>query len=399
MWDPTRIVGIDPPLKPESEPRLPECGAWPVYGDSSPSKTHSIPPSCPLNEAESQAPALNNRTTATRNIGPFADTEFVFESRAILIGPNQAPISRQRKPRDGSALECGFPGCHSRATFERKYELQRHMKKHERQVTYPCPAIDCDRIGLRSFYRMDKPVHHLRTGHGNNDSYRCPLEECSVGPMPIEGIALHTRDHRYTSNRMLRVFQRIPRDKRQCMLKGCSKQLSIWNMQSHLTSRTINHRMKETSVIQRMGYDAETGKIICPLCKALLCNHDRFITHLEYDHFIADPAHFSKFKESTNDMPLPGPRYSWKSWMPHSYLTVLGSNWTMVGSNWTGLQGRTCPTYRQPASSGDRPGHVDHHLQLRADLDVRPYRWDILRLWPEFDSHPVFNDIKLSVHV
>ena len=294
-------------------------------------------------------------------------------------------LSSSRKPRDSNALKCDFPGCHSRATFKRKYELQRHMKKHERKETYPCPAIDCDRKGSRSFYRVDKLAHHLRTGHGDNDSYVCPLSGCLTHPMSLDEIKLHARSHRWYYNSVVETLRSIPARQRQCMLKNCLKKLDIMEMQSHLLDHTMDERLKEAAVIQQMGYDAETVKVNCPLCNILLGNHGGFAAHLQSVHLTTDSAHLAKFRESVANIIS---EYGYQR-------DVIWYPW-MVEYGCDTVKSMVCPTCGQPAST--QVDRIDHHLQLLPDQNgVRPYRWDILRLCPRFGAHPVFDDVKAVV--
>ena len=245
---------------------------------------------------------------------------------------------------------------------------------------YPCPTIYCDRKGLRSFYRADKLVHHLRTGHGDDDSYLCPLAGCLTHPMSFDEIKLHARSHQRQCNSVVETLQNIPSSQSQCMLKNCLKRLRILGMQSHLLDHTINQRLEEAAVIQQMGYDAETVKVICPLCKLLLHNHGDFAAHLQSVHLTTDSAHLAKFQEYVARFTFMDVMwYPWKVW--HDYDTVK----SMV-----------CPTCGQPAST--QVDMIDHHLQLLPDQNgVRPYRWDILRLCPDFGAHPVFDDVKAVV--
>ena len=303
-------------------------------------------------------------------------------------------LNSNRKPRDSNALKCDFPGCHSRATFKRKYELQRHMKKHERKETFPCPAIDCDRKESRSFYRADKLVHHLGTGHGDNDSYLCPLVGCLTHPMSFDEIKLHARSHGWESNSIVETLQRIPARQRQCMLKNCLKKLDIFEMQSHLLDHTMNERLEEAAVIQQMGYDAETVKVICPWCKLLLRDHGEFTTHLQSVHFTTDSAHLAEFRESVaniiSNYYLDDP--IWTAQVCH------WETWSVETRHWDTVKSMLCLTCGQPASARGQLDEIDHHLQLLAKPDeIRPYRWDILRLCPRFGTHPVFDDVKAVV--
>lgn len=371
-------------ITPGSESGPSECGTkLPPLGNHLLSTTHSLPNLCSSNGNISQVLTTNDETTIIRNINSSANTNFVFESRGVPIQPNQTPISSQRKPRDSNALKCDFPGCHSRATFKRKYELQRHMKKHERKETYPCPAIDCDRKGSRSFYRADKLVHHLVTGHGDNDSYLCPLARCSTNPVSFDEIKLHARNHHWRCNSVIKILQRIPDSQRRCMLKNCLKRLDIMEMQSHLLDHTMNERLEETAVIQQMGYDAETVKVICPLCKLLLRNYRGFTAHLQSDHLTTDSTHLAQFRESVANVVSPD--------------GLIWETWGVQYPHWDTMKPMLCPTCGQLASTRRLAGMVDHHLQLLDQNEVRPYRWDILRLCPDFGTHPVFDDARPSI--
>lgn len=380
-------VGTSSIITPGSESGPPECGTKLPLENYLLSPTHSLPNLCSSNGNISQVLTTNDETTTIRNINSSANTDFVFESRGVPIQPNKTPISSQRKPRDSSALKCDFPGCHSRATFKRKYELQRHMKKHERKETYPCPAIDCDRKGSRSFYRADKFAHHFGTRHGDNDTYLCPLAKCLTNQMSLDEIKLHARSHESRCNSVVEIVQRIPATQRQCMLKNCLKRVDILGMQSHLLGHTVNERKGEAAVIQQMGYDAETVKVICPLCKLLLHNHGEFAAHLQSAHLTTDSVHLAEFRESVaNIIILPFPEYP------------IWNSWSAQPPYWQTMQSMVCPTCGQPASTQRPAVWIDHHVQLLLDQnEVRPYRRDILRLCPGFSTHPVFNDIRAVV--
>lgn len=381
MSNTTYGVRTSSTITPGSESGPLECGTKLLpLGNYLLSTTHSLPNLCSSNGNISQVLTINDETTTIRNINSSANTDFVFESRGVPVRPNQTPISGQRKPRDSNALNCDFPGCHSRATFKRKYELQRHMKKHERKEMYPCPAIDCDRKGSRSFYRADKLVHHLGTGHGENDSYLCPLAGCLTHPMSFDEIKLHAQSHRWNCNSIVETLRRIPTGQRQCMLKNCLKRLDISKMQSHLLDHTMNERLKEAAVIQQMGYDVETVKVICPLCKLLLRNHREFIAHLQSVHLTTDSTHLARLQESVANITFPN--------------DLIWETWGVQHHHWYRVKSMLCPTCGQPVSARGQLGKIDHHLQLLTKPDeIRPYRWDILRLCAGFAAHPVFDDV------
>ncbi|KAK0664246.1 Wilms tumor protein-like protein B [Lasiodiplodia hormozganensis] len=71
-------------------------------------------------------------------------------------------IQRQQMPKP---FQCSYPGCNSKG-FSRKYELQRHTKKHSRSQLFLCPVVGCHFHQLaNAFYRHDKLGCHMRSCH------------------------------------------------------------------------------------------------------------------------------------------------------------------------------------------------------------------------------------------
>lgn len=70
------------------------------------------------------------------------------------------PPGRQR----ARILKCGIAGCTSTRLFDRKYELERHMKTHE-EGDFACLVAGCERVA-RTFTRFDKLREHMRKVHG-----------------------------------------------------------------------------------------------------------------------------------------------------------------------------------------------------------------------------------------
>jgi len=157
-------------------------------------------------------------------------------------------------------------------------------------------------------------------------------------------------------------------------------------MQSHLRDHTMNERLEEAAVIQQMGYDTETVKVICPLCKLLLCNHKEFTAHLQSVHLTTDSTHLAQFRESVAS-----------SIRMSKSEDIIWYSWIVKGSRMETVKSMVCPACGQPASTRCPVDRIDHHLQLLDQNEFRPYRWDILRLCPDFGSHPVFDDVKAVV--
>ncbi|KAK5746575.1 hypothetical protein LTR17_000591 [Elasticomyces elasticus] len=62
------------------------------------------------------------------------------------------------------SLKCGVAGCTLTTLFDRKFELERHMRTHD-AGKFPCRVHGCDR-NAKPFTRPDKLGEHLKKVHG-----------------------------------------------------------------------------------------------------------------------------------------------------------------------------------------------------------------------------------------
>ncbi|KAK4963327.1 hypothetical protein LTR10_000955 [Elasticomyces elasticus] len=70
------------------------------------------------------------------------------------------PTGRQTSKK----LKCGIAGCTLTTLFDRKFELERHMRTHF-VGDFPCSVHGCER-NLKPFTRPDKLGEHLKKVHG-----------------------------------------------------------------------------------------------------------------------------------------------------------------------------------------------------------------------------------------
>src|SRR5437762_355385 len=97
---------------------------------------------------------------------PALTTDEVVEPEAVFSGQlasvntanNQQVLSPSRDQDKSStaisapkSLRCTLPGCPTKP-FNRRFELERHMRKHNPHATYECMAIGCNRVGNKGFY-------------------------------------------------------------------------------------------------------------------------------------------------------------------------------------------------------------------------------------------------------
>ncbi|KAF2873843.1 hypothetical protein BDV95DRAFT_567861, partial [Massariosphaeria phaeospora] len=100
-----------------------------------------------------------------------------------------------------------------------------------------------------------------------------------------------------------------------------------------------------------------------------------FVDHLEGKHLMTDLEQFRSFRNS-----------------------VCGQHWR-AGHHWNITWDHRHPLsdqYHCSVCSGLVAN--DHHIHMLRDYEpLRPHRQAILRLWPQFGAHPLFDDIMPTV--
>lgn len=191
-------------------------------------------------------------------------------------------------------MKCTFLGCSSKGTFARRHNLNRHMKKHERKQVFPCPAVNCKFRGEKAFYRIDKLVAHIETGHHDEDVFSCPIAGCSPasGPMNLRLFNLHIFNHNCESfgslkgpSAQFRSLSHCFAERRQefsCPIKNCSKSPSLGSFRDHILRHSEGERADFQSTVARYGFDSITGNHICPLdeCKMQFPDPETLHYHL-----------------------------------------------------------------------------------------------------------------------
>ena len=294
---------------------------------------------------------------------------------------------------DEEGLKCKWPGCRSSRTFKRKYEYNRHMKKHTRTISLPCPVVYCPRQGSRAFYRWDKLFDHLRTGHTEDEPCKCLVDGCTTTQMPLNLLRLHARHHDIDINKhpnlatsydflkVLRSFSMA----RKCDLKKCKRWIGADGtgyLQQHLRQHSLEDRRSQSDVIKNMGYDPTTAEIICPLCQKHFADSAQFIPHLETTHLATNSYHWLTFKRHVLADSPTTTRYIWRGW-----------------ENKDGSSEDCYCTFCNNYASSQSSSWIDHHLGLLVmSDDIKAVRARILRLLPEFADHPIFETDMPTVH-
>ncbi|KAF2252167.1 hypothetical protein BU26DRAFT_516855, partial [Trematosphaeria pertusa] len=315
------------------------------------------------------------------NLDPNAD--FRFQSGAVILDDSSKQVKKSKPARTETGLKCEHPGCKYRGSFNRKYDLQRHMAKHTTTAKFQCPLQQCQ----YSSYRTDKFLLHFRRAHTDEDEGICPLPGCGTGPLPWPLLKLHTRRHheidRGSSNVALEAIWKVPDDVCSCPIESCRGILiKVFYMQEHLRAHPYNERIENRHAILVAGYDATSTNIVCPVCRELLDGTSAFSHHLEESHIATDGTHFRMFCESLQRVGR------WSLW------SVITSAW--VPKPFTVVRSVSCSFCSEDFPEWAR---VDHHIKLLRDYEpLRPHRLAILKLLPYFGAHPIFDDIRSTVY-
>jgi hypothetical protein len=274
-------------------------------------------------------------------------------------GRNIAPRAHKR------SFICDSQGCKSK-TFSSRTDLYRHQRAHETKIWYSCAAEDCLRKGKKGFYREDKLMDHMIAAHDNDTLFACPDNHWSRHWLRRKcGGLLFTRDimaihalNGYQHSLLARL-----NEYRDCPLPKCPyriylgrKGASLDPLQAHLINKhDAKGRQNLPGRIRERGYDAATGEIICPVCprEARLADHSSF-----YHHFFA--AHFDR---------------------PATGIYAFGVDVSVD------IPPYTKPLYHEPIRSALKS------CTFVPD-EVRQSRRTILSLWPNFEGHPVWEDVK-----
>ena len=312
-------------------------------------------------------------------------------------GPNQ--------PRGGET-KCSHPGCPYKKEFSRPSELRRHMRtKHESENPLECPALGCverqSRTIHTSFSRHDKLVAHIRSNHTPEASCACPVQGCKI-MLPLGVLPYHLQgSHGVQSPRFAPGFSRSRGDIL-CPIWSCLKQVNQHSLQKHLMDHSPE-QLTELDGLRPIRDGCQHGhhfvstpaggsalcqcsitnlSVRCPVCEHQSKSYDAFVAHMAIAHLIQPPhqQHAQSFYDDT---------------ISRNYTLFKGAPSTWI-SSYHDSRLVCCPAcsfFRTvPAYSG-----FHHDFQLMNPQYLRPFRTQIMRLYPSFASDevwaPVWEDL------
>lgn len=282
-----------------------------------------------------------------------------------------------------------------------------------------------------SFTRPDKLTSHIKAKHNRDTIFTaCPISGCTFGQCTLETLGIHTGRAHGISHEGRAVTNASTCKIRKCPLWRCGKYVKARELLDHIAKHDGDDLLAAISDLETEGLNvvptfgtadfdhALSGICItvpCPICKATIGSVDDFITHLWASHLFlagsAGVAHFTAWRTEwsknvcrTREFQSPlhlradvSVILPWASLegFPHYKWHVNGLNCPSClrefGTVWSDVHG---PSEEQRVA---QHAVSSHHLSLlRPEAEVvaelHPHRMQILRLYPELMSHPVFAD-------
>jgi hypothetical protein len=317
------------------------------------------------------------------------------------------------------AIRCDFSGCKNKGTFKSSYELIRHMKAQHGDKRFRCDAQGCYKGQLPwSFARPDKLTSHIKAVHGCKTNFaRCPADRCKFGPCALDVLGVHLQHQHPDHEHGRAILNATPCKTLKCPLWRCGKYVTSKKLLDHLSGHTkadieaAKQSLESESLLVEFTASGDRSHIhvLCPVCNTINVSVEQFVRHLSSEHLYAPRSggseHFEKWKAclaQNLEKIMCRTRYfnkilPWSSFKVHTLLAKRDFCCPFCPFSVAGV-GRDGPDQRNKERAIE-----EHHLSfLRPEAEVvrelYPYRMQILRLWPEFVTHPVFADFDQPQH-
>jgi hypothetical protein len=303
--------------------------------------------------------------------------------------------------------------CEDNVTFSRKSDLKRHERlkhSHKNNRHFQCSAKGCFRGQAPwTFARSDKLTSHIKDTHNLDTIFsHCPINDCSFGSFPLEVLGVHIRRAHPGHGEGRAVLNATS-----CKVLRCP----LWRCDNHFTAKTlpqhiISHNREEVDAVkpslEQLGLLLQsipgrdiTVQVVCPICNTVSTDIENFTSHLATAHLYTSQVGGSEHFEN------------WKAYLRQNsqkfYVATIDKLVPWSSLDITTLSAKRdfrCPScpFSVAGVGGygpDQPAKeraiTEHHLSfLRPEAEVVkelcPHRMQILRLWPEFVTHPVFAD-------
>jgi hypothetical protein len=237
--------------------------------------------------------------------------------------------------------------------------------RHGADQAFTCGALGCFKRGISrwTFSRLDKLTDHIRAMHAYAAPFSgCPSKDRGIGPLPLDLLGAHVqRAHPHCVAEARSILNATTAGRRKCPLSGCNNKIFpldtfIVHLQGHEAEDV--HAARSNWCFESLAFtfafvsgtsdSAITGVTIgiaCPACSTVASTFEQFRLHLWASHLLLD----SSQGHSATD---------------HSLFSL---------------------------------GPITQYLSLMKPSDqiireLGPVRMQILRLYPMFLTHPIFDD-------
>ena len=360
-------------------------------------------------------------TASELRVSPSEQSTELFPSKEKVPSRPLAEDFSRTSRRSNLSLKCEHPGCSYDGTFRRHYELERHIRvRHDNKAQFQCPVMGCFKGSRRTtFFRADKLTSHLRHIHGQEILYNCVEPGCDLKNLEGDLMFVHLQGHLQSppsqvGKQTRAVLNALSPAIRECPVWDCRAKVSLQGLSSHL----LRHEQSKITVLceeliimnylcTRSGCSHEHASlsgqaclcpvtavlVVCPLCRLQCLDHQGFYMHMMEVHMLRTAQHFHTWTAHVLQMLVVSgyelqsssleqdPACVWKAW-----------RFTLLSLDTVNLNLR-CPACDIVEVVEDgRP--VMHHLSMLANhKTLSHHRRQILALFPDFGSHPVFEDI------
>jgi hypothetical protein len=305
--------------------------------------------------------------------------------------------------------------CEDEVTFSRMSDVDRHHRlkhSHGYHQHFVCNAQGCFKGQVPwSFARSDKLTSHIKTTHNPDTIFsRCPIKGCTFGPCALEVLGVHVQRAHQDHEAGRAVLNATSCKALRCPKWRCGKHVSAKKLLHHVASHAKEDVEAAKPNLELLGLLIQstpgygfTIQVVCPICHAVSADIEKFTGHLVTSHLYTPESggseHFDNWKAClARNMP----KYAI---VRHAVAGLLPWSHLRTHKEYSGSFG--CPSC--PFSVAGFEGYGldqedkrrairEHHLGLlrpEAEVvkDLYPHRMQILRLWPEFVTHPVFADL------
>jgi hypothetical protein len=335
---------------------------------------------------------------------------------STVAEPFTLKTGRISKRRKKPSFEC--VDCVPEIVFSRRTDLARHQRlKHSRedQQHFVCSAQGCFRgLAPWSFARSDKLTSHIKTTHNLDTIFsHCPIKGCTFGPCTLEVLGIHIqRAHQPHEEGGRAILNATSCKTLRCPLWRCGNHYTANKLLQHITSHDKEEVDANKPSLELLGLLVQstpgcdvTLQVVCPICNTASTDIESFTRHLAtahlyspqsggLEHFETWKVHLSR-KLRSDSVPTINRLPPWCSF---DRAIIISESIKCPSCLFSGTE------VREYGLDQDKTRAIkEHHLSLlRPEAEVvrelYPYRMQILKLWPEFVTHPVFADLDEPQH-